>query len=49
MQEALRTSSEASPNRNEASLQEEIEALKVIIRSYDDSAQSHIKVCILVS
>lgn len=47
MQVALRTSSEASPNRNEASLQEEIEALKVII--YDDSAQSHIKVCILVS
>ena len=46
VQEALRTSSEA---RNEASLQEEIEALKVIIRSYDDSAQSHIKVCILVS
>ena len=48
VQEASRTSSEASANRNEASLQEEIETLKVI-HMMIDSAQSHIKVCILCS
>ena len=45
VQEASRTSSEASANRNEASLQEEIETLKVIHMMID----SHIKVCILCS
>lgn len=39
VQEASRTSSEASANRNEASLQEEIETLKVI-HMMIDSAQS---------
>ena len=48
VQEASRTSSEASANRNEASLQEEIETLKVI-HMMIDSTQSHIKVCILCS
>lgn len=40
LQEALRTASEAGASGNEASLQEEIETLKVITHVFDDSAST---------